>query len=131
MTKLHILLVEDNAMNRRLARDVLQHRGHEVTEAGNVDEGRAELLRSSPDLVLLDIQIPGGGGELLLREIRKNPSTAKLPVIAVTAFAMAGDRERLLAVGFDGYLSKPIDTRTFGPEVEAIAENKMENPDDD
>lgn len=113
-----ILLVEDNAKNRQLVRAILEHRGHRVREAGSVDEGRAALREELPDVVLLDIQIPGGGGESLLSEIRGEPRLAHLPVVAFTAFAMAGDRERLLRAGFDGYLSKPIDTRAFGPQVE-------------
>ncbi|MBX3203541.1 MAG: response regulator [Labilithrix sp.] len=115
-----ILVVEDHPMNRLLVRDVLEHRGHEVVEARNVDEAARALAARVPDLVLLDIQIPGGGGEAVLRSIREHPELATLPVVAVTAFAMAGDRARLLAAGFDGYVSKPIDTRAFGPTVEAF-----------
>ncbi|HEX9602744.1 MAG TPA: response regulator [Myxococcales bacterium] len=116
------LVVEDNPLNRRLIRDILRHRGHEVVEAESVDEGRIELRRQAVDVVLLDIQIPGGGGEQLLRELRGDPAVRHLPVVAVTAFAMRGDRERLLALGFNGYLSKPIDTRTFGADVERYLE---------
>ncbi|MBX3219172.1 MAG: response regulator [Labilithrix sp.] len=115
-----ILVVEDHPMNRLLVRDVLEHRGHEVVEARNVDEAARALAARVPDLVLLDVQIPGGGGEAVLRSIREQAELATLPVVAVTAFAMAGDRARLLAAGFDGYVSKPIDTRAFGPTVEAF-----------
>jgi CheY-like chemotaxis protein len=118
--RLRILLVEDNPLNRKLARDVLEHRGHEVVEAVDVEQGWAAAGRF-PDVVLLDVQIPGGGGEALLRRIRGAPGVAALPVVAVTAFAMEGDRERFLALGFDGYLSKPIDTRTFAATVEGFA----------
>jgi CheY-like chemotaxis protein len=114
-----ILLVEDNPMNRILVRDILSRRGHEVIEAGSVQEGRDRLAAAVPDIVLLDIQIPGGGGEALLLQIRADPRLARVPVIAFTAYAMRGDRERFLAAGFDGYVSKPIDTRKFGAEVEA------------
>jgi CheY-like chemotaxis protein len=117
-----ILLVEDNPMNRVLARDILRRRGHTVAEASDVEEGRIALGVAVPDLVLLDIQIPGGGGEVLMRHIRADPRFAHLPVIAVTAYAMRGDRERFLEIGFDGYLSKPIDTRLFGAEVESYLE---------
>jgi two-component system cell cycle response regulator len=79
--------------------------------------------------VLLDVQIPGGGGELVLHELRALASWSTLPVIAVTALAMGGDRERLLAAGFDGYLSKPIDTRTFGSVIESFLVDK--EPGDD
>jgi CheY-like chemotaxis protein len=114
-----ILLVEDNPMNRILVRDILSRRGHEVIEASSVQQGRDRLAAAVPDVVLLDIQIPGGGGEVLLLAIRAEPRLAQVPVIAFTAYAMRGDRERFLAAGFDGYLSKPIDTRKFGAEVEA------------
>lgn len=121
MSGLRVLVVEDNAMNLRLVQAVLVHRGHTVIEATTVDEGRARLAASRPDVVLLDIHIPGGGGVVLLEEIRKSEALASLPVIAVTASAMSGDKERLLALGFDAYLSKPIDTRSFGMDVERIA----------
>ncbi len=119
---LRILLVEDNPMNRKLVRDVLEHRGHEVVEAHDVEQGWAVAGGAPLDVVLLDVQIPGGGGVELLRRIRGAPRLAALPVVAVTAFAMEGDRERLLATGFDGYLSKPIDTRTFGTAVEGFVD---------
>ena len=119
-----ILVVEDNALNLQLVRDILEYRGHEIESATTVQEARDQLRSRRPDLVLLDIQLSGGGGETLLREIRGNVDLAGLPVVAVTAFAMEGDRERLLGAGFDGYLSKPIDTRTFGPAVEKFLNGK-------
>jgi len=118
-----ILLVEDNAINRQLAHDILEHAGFEIVEATNVDEGRARLRERTPQLVVMDVQIPGGGGELLLREIRADARTAGLPVVAVTAFAMDGDRERLLAAGFNGYVSKPIDTRRFASTIASFLDN--------
>jgi len=118
-----ILLVEDNAINRQLAHDILEHAGFEVVEATNVADGRARLREQPPQLVVMDIQIPGGGGEVLLREIRADARTAALPVVAVTSFAMEGDRERLLAAGFDGYVSKPIDTRRFASTIASFIEN--------
>lgn len=120
-----VLIVEDNPLNLRLLREVLEHRGHGVDWAMSVDQARQRLRATRPDLILLDIQIPGGGGELLLREIKSDPCYAGVPVIAVTALAMEGDRQRLLKLGFDGYFSKPIDTRAFGPAVESyLAEGK-------
>lgn len=115
-----VLVVEDNPLNRILVREILEHRGHVVIEAGTVDEARSRLRDRVPDLVVMDIRIPGGGGEALLREIRCDPALARLPVMAVTAQAMRGDRERLLAAGFDAYVSKPIDTRSFGETLEAL-----------
>ena len=119
-----ILVVEDHPLNLRLVRDILEYRGHAVEAATSVEAARQALSGARPDLVLLDIQLPGGGGEALLREIRGSAALAGLPVIAVTALAMEGDRERLLHAGFDGYLSKPIDTRAFGPEIESFLKRK-------
>lgn len=118
MSRSRILIVEDNALNLQLVRDILEYRGHEIYAAGTVGECRVYLGTLLPDLILLDVQIPGGGGELLLKEIRNNNDYAAVPIIAVTALAMSSDRERLLQAGFDGYISKPIDTRSFGPEIE-------------
>lgn len=115
----HILVVEDNPLNRLLVHDILELRGHSVAEAATVDEACAQLARQRPDLLLLDVQIPGGGGEAVIREVRQRPELADLPIIAVTSLAMPGDRERLLSNGFQGYLSKPIDTRTFGVAIES------------
>ena len=115
-----ILVVEDNPLNRLLLHDILELRGHEVIEASNVDEALPLLDSAHLDLLLLDVQIPGGGGEAVVKEVRKRAALAHLPIIAVTSLAMPGDRERLLGSGFQGYLSKPIDTRTFGPTVESF-----------
>jgi CheY-like chemotaxis protein len=115
-----ILVVEDNPLNRLLLHDILELRGHEVIEASNVDEALPLLDAARLDLLLLDVQIPGGGGEAVVKEVRKRAELADLPIVAVTSLAMPGDRERLLGSGFQGYLSKPIDTRTFGPAVEAF-----------
>jgi two-component system cell cycle response regulator DivK len=115
-----ILVVEDNALNRLLLHDILALRGHEVIEAASVTEALPLLDQGHLDLLLLDVHIPGGGGEAVVSEVRKRADLADLPIVAVTSLAMPGDRERLLASGFQGYLSKPIDTRTFGPSVEAF-----------
>jgi CheY-like chemotaxis protein len=114
-----ILVVEDNPLNRLLVHDILELRGHAVVEAATVDEARELLQRERPDLLLLDVQIPGGGGEAVIREVRQRAELADLPIVAVTSLAMPGDRERLLSIGFQGYLSKPIDTRTFAAAVES------------
>jgi CheY-like chemotaxis protein len=122
-----ILIVEDDAASRRLVRDILRHRHHEVIEAASIDEGRALLHQVAPELVLLDIHIAGHRAEALLTEIRNDPGLVTLPVVAITAQAMRGDRERLLAAGFNGYVSKPINTRAFGLEVESFI-NEQVNP---
>ena len=114
-----VLVVEDDPWSQRIVTDLLEMRGHEVMMASSVSTARAELAKS-PQIVLLDIHIPGGGGELLLREIRTSAERAKLPVIALTASAMTGDKERFLQLGFTAYLSKPIDIKMFGPTIERL-----------
>ena len=115
-----ILVVEDNPLNRQLVRDLLSLGSYQVMEATTADEARQRLRARTPDLVLMDIQIPGGGGEALLHEIRKTPGTEHLTVLALTAYTMQGDRERFLAQGFDGYIGKPIDTRQFCPLIDSF-----------
>ena len=121
-----ILIVEDNPLNRLLIHDVLELRGHEVFEASTVAEAKVVLDAEKLDLLLLDVQIPGGGAEAVIREVRGRAELADLPIVAVTSLAMPGDRERLLGSGFQGYLSKPIDTRTFGAAIEAFLEPARE-----
>ena len=114
-----MLIVEDNEQNLRLARDMLHHHGFETVAA--MDGGTAlELaLAARPDVVLLDIDLPDIDGREVLRRLRADPATAGLPVVAVTAYAMEGDREALLAAGFDDYITKPISVRTFADQVRA------------
>jgi CheY-like chemotaxis protein len=125
-----ILVVEDNALNRLLVHDLLELRGHHVIEAATVEEARRALDAGRPDLMLLDVQIPGGGAEAIIRDARRRPGFEAIPMVAVTSLAMPGDRERLLGSGFQGYLSKPIDTRTFGAVIESFLERggQMEEP---
>jgi two-component system cell cycle response regulator DivK len=113
-------------LNRLLIHDILELRGHQVIEAATVDEARQTLDSLRPDLLVLDVQIPGGGGEAVIREVRKHADMSDLPIIAVTSLAMPGDRERLLSIGFQGYLSKPIDTRTFGAAIESYLKSEDE-----
>jgi CheY-like chemotaxis protein len=111
-----ILVVEDSPDNMKLARTLLRLKGHEVTELWS-GEGLLETIESSsPELVLMDIQLPGKDGFGLLEEIRQSPYRA-LRVIALTAHAMSGDRERALQAGFDGYITKPIDIRQFPDQI--------------
>jgi CheY-like chemotaxis protein len=112
-----ILLVEDNEANQLLASSVLELSGYSVEVAGDAVEAREILSRHVPDLILMDIQLPGLDGLSFVKELRAESATANIPVIALTALAMAGDRERSLAAGCNGYISKPIDTRTFASEV--------------
>jgi len=114
-----ILIVEDNEKNRRLVRDVLQFKGYETIETETGEEG-VELARSrQPALVLMDIQLPGMDGITALKLLRQDPATRGIRVMAVTASAMTQDRQTILAAGFDGYQSKPINVKGF---LEAVQE---------
>jgi two-component system cell cycle response regulator DivK len=106
-----IMIVEDNERNVKLLRDLLGAYGYRTIEARSGEDAIALARAERPRLVLMDIQLPGMDGVTALRELRGMPETAATPVVAVTAFAMKDDRERLLAAGFDGYLEKPIDVR--------------------
>lgn len=108
-----VLVVEDNEKNRKLARDLLGFRGFRVAEAPTATDALILARAERPALVLMDVQLPDMDGVEALRLLRDDPLTRSIPVVAVTAFAMKGDRERLLAEGFDGYVAKPIDVRTF------------------
>ena len=107
------MVVEDNERNVKLLRDLLDAHGYRTIEARSAEAAIALVPRERPELVLMDIQLPGMDGVAALRELRKLPETVAVPVIAVTAFAMKDDRERLLAAGFDGYVEKPIDVRAL------------------
>jgi two-component system cell cycle response regulator DivK len=108
-----VLLVEDVEDNRALARLLLESAGFEVVEAVTGLEGLALARSTRPDIVLMDLSLPGIDGFEATRRLRADPETAGLLVVAVTAHAMAGDRELALASGFDGYVTKPIDVGTF------------------
>jgi len=103
-----ILVVEDNELNMKLFRDVLLASGYQALEATTGAEAVHLATHNAPDLVLMDIQLPDGNGVEALRRLRTDTRTAAIPVLAVTAQAMRGDRERFLAAGFDGYISKPL-----------------------
>jgi len=104
-----VLIVEDNEKNMKLVRDVLQATGYSTLEATTGEEAIELSLSQAPALVLMDVQLPGIDGVEALERLRQNERTASIPVLALTAQAMSGDRERFLEAGFDGYLSKPID----------------------
>jgi two-component system cell cycle response regulator DivK len=111
MTGERILVVEDNEKNMKLFRDVLSATGYRTLEARTGGEAIALATANAPDLVLMDIQMPDVDGVEALRRLRADERTAAIPVLAVTAQAMHGDREHFLAEGFDGYLSKPVNVR--------------------
>src|SRR5947209_13099247 len=112
-----ILLVEDNEANQLLASAVLELEGFEVRIAGSGSEVFDLLRDCVPDLILMDVQLPGQDGLTLTRLLKADPTTSAIPVVALTAHAMNGDRESALDAGCAGYISKPIDTRTFGLQV--------------
>ena len=112
-----ILLIEDNEQNRYLATFLLEKRGFEVVSANDGPTGIELAVRARPCLVLLDIQLPRMDGYAVARELRRNPMLDRTPIVAVTSHAMAGDREKALAAGCDGYLEKPIDPETFVNDV--------------
>jgi CheY-like chemotaxis protein len=115
---LFILLVEDNPLNAELACALLEGDGHTVAHAPSADAFRARLgAEQTPDIVLMDILLPDADGVALLGELRAKERFAAIPAVAVTAQALAGETERFLAAGFDGVITKPIDTRTFAAEV--------------
>ena len=112
-----ILVVEDNERNLKLLRDVLEYAGYEVRAAQTAEDGVTSAVNDPPDLVLMDLQLPGIDGIEALRLLRESPRTAAIPVVAVTAQAMKQDRERVLRAGFNGYIEKPISVRAFPGQV--------------
>ena len=119
-----ILLVEDNEVNRRLAGFLLRSHGYQVREATTAAAAFEMVDKERPDLIVMDIQLPGMDGLEITRKLKGQPSTADIPVIAVTSYAMKGDREKALAAGCAGYVTKPIDKNTFIQEVAAHVSNK-------
>jgi CheY-like chemotaxis protein len=115
-----ILLIEDNEQNRILMRQVLTRHGYEMLEAKDGLTGLAMARAHMPALILLDVQMPVMNGFMVIRELRNDPELLKIKVIAVTSFAMKGDREKALQAGFDEYVTKPIDTRTFPQLVKQV-----------
>ena len=108
-----ILIIDDNAMNRKLFEFLLKKAGHEVFEAEDGKQGVERAKTVIPTLILMDIQMPGMDGISALKALRKNESTGNIPVIAITSYAMKGDRERFLSEGFVDYISKPVDNKVF------------------
>ena len=113
-----ILLVEDNERNRKLVRTILEFRGYEVIECEDGTPSLELAREHKPALVLMDIQLPVMDGITALRKLREDPETAAIPVVAVTASVTPGEREKVVAAGFNGYVAKPIDVTTFGEMVD-------------
>lgn len=115
-----VLIAEDNDLNRELLRELLQAHGYDVREAVNGRQAIDLMRKSRPDVALLDLNMPVLDGFATLKQIRQDPSLFSLPVMAVTASAMRGDREKALEAGFDSYLSKPIDSTILYQELDRI-----------
>jgi len=120
MPKKHILVVDDNPRNLKLAFDVLEDAGYEVVEAADAEEAQIMIDRNLPDLILMDIALPGMDGLTLTRKIKANERTKHIRIIALTAFAMKGDDRKALAAGCDGYITKPIDIHQLTVQVAEI-----------
>jgi two-component system, cell cycle response regulator DivK len=115
-----ILIVEDNEKNRKLIRDVLQVKGYHTLETETAEEGHNLAVKNHPALILMDIQLPGMDGITAVKQLRADPITKTIPVIAITASAMTYNRQAMLAQGFDGYQSKPISVKDFLEEVRRV-----------
>jgi two-component system cell cycle response regulator DivK len=119
-----ILIVEDNEKNMKLVRDVLQVKGYATIEAGTAEDGIRLANERKPDLVLMDIQLPGMNGIEALGVLRGDPTTSAIPVIAVTASVMQQDRNLITQAGFDAYIGKPINLKEFLEAVRAMMERR-------
>ncbi len=115
-----IVLVEDNEKNMKLARDLLAYNGHTVFEAVTGEAAVTMTIKEIPDLVLMDIQLPGIDGIEALRQIRADGKATRIPIVALTASVMTNDRERFDKAGFDGFIAKPIDIKSFAKDVAAL-----------
>lgn len=108
-----ILVVEDNLQNRKLVCDLLMVKGYDICQASTAEVALQLIREQVPDLILMDVQLPGMDGLTLTRKLREDPATRDIIIIALTASAMKGDQEKVLEAGCDGYITKPIDTRAF------------------
>ena len=117
-----VLIVEDNEKNLKLVRDVLQVKGYATIEAGTAEDGIVLARLHKPDLILLDIQLPGMNGIEAIGVLRADPSTAAIPVVAVTASVMPQDRNKITEAGFNAYVGKPINLKEFLDTVRTMLE---------
>lgn len=122
--KATVLIVEDNALNLELATDLLTGLGYAVQQANSAEEGLRLARAQPPSLILMDLRLPGMDGYAALRDLRGDARTSSIPIVALTAQAMKGDEEAALQAGFDGYIPKPIDTRTLGQTVARLLSSK-------
>jgi two-component system cell cycle response regulator DivK len=121
-----ILIVEDNPKNLKLVRDTLQVKGYRTIEAGTGEDGVQLAREQQPALVLMDIQLPGISGVEAFRQLRANPTTRTIPVIAVTASVMAQERQKVMAAGFDGFQGKPISVRELLETIRQILDKSAQ-----
>ena len=126
--KARILLVEDNEQNSYLATYLLENAGHAVTRAENGRQALALAEKEPPELILMDIQMPEMDGYEAARRLLANPALAKIPLVAITSYAMAGDRERAMQIGFSGYIEKPIDPDVFVRQINAFLPRREVQP---
>lgn len=126
-----ILLIEDNAQNRYLATFLLENHGFKVVSAESGQQGLALAVQIQPDLILLDIHLPGIDGYSVARTLKNDVQLQQIPIIAVTSYAMVGDRDKCVAAGVEGYIEKPIDPETFTEEVKTfLPKARWSGPDD-
>ncbi len=127
-----VLIVDDNPTNLKLAAEVLECEGHTIARARDADEAQEVLKHTQPDLILMDIQMPGMDGLTLTRLLKANPSYQHIPIVALTAFAMKGDEDKAREAGCYSYITKPIETRRFPGQVAEIlataAKSKANTP---
>ena len=123
-----ILVVDDNPTNLKLAVSLLEFEGHLVSQARNAEEALRMIQESMPTLILMDIQMPGLDGLSLTRQLRQNPATRDICIVAITSFAMKGDDQKARESGCDGYITKPIDTRTFPAQVAQFLHGRPSQP---
>jgi len=119
-----ILVVEDNENNTTLVRDILTLHGHEIIEATNGEEGLKMAREAKPDLILMDIQMPVMDGFTAAKALRADPATKDIKIVGVTSYAMKGDKEKVLAAGFDLYIAKPINTRELPAQIKELLAKK-------
>ena len=121
-----VLIVDDNEKNVKLARDVLRFAGFRTIEAASGGAGFSLAVEHLPDVILMDVRLRDMEGAIVLRDLKEEPRTARIPVVALTSFAMKGDRESFLEAGFDGYLEKPISVKAFPDQVRGYLEGQGE-----
>ena len=115
-----ILIVEDNPLNLKLASVILQSAGHETTGAGDAEEAEEAIAAKVPDLILMDLGLPGRDGYAFTRQLRMRPETQNVPILAVTSFAMKGDEQKAIDAGCTGYLMKPINRQSLLGRIQVL-----------